>query len=67
MGVTKADLIAQTRRLYTEALVLDEPYVLEATRAITGGEVFSWDLLTVRQLRALGRCLFVVRLQAGEQ
>lgn len=56
--MTRADLETQTRSLYADAFVKDEPHTLEVTRAVTGGEVFVWSNLTIEQLRALHRGLF---------
>lgn len=56
--LTRADLEQWARRIWGEALAADEPRTIEVTAAITGGEVFAWSALTVRQLRALSRTLF---------
>lgn len=62
--VSRAELEKQTKLLYAEAHAADPHYVEEQTVEITGAESFAWQRLTLKELQALRRRLYVVVMQA---
>jgi len=63
-GVTKEELERQTKLLYAEAAAADPYEVEEITEHVTGGSVFVWHRLSVRQLTAMRRALYVIVMVA---
>lgn len=54
---TREELEAFAKQIWEEAFGVDPIFTMEVTVAVTGGEVFVWGNLRVRQLQALGRAL----------
>jgi hypothetical protein len=63
-GVTRTELERQTKLLYAEVATADPYRVEEITEHVTGGDVFVWHRLSVRQLTAMRRALYVVVMGA---
>ena len=54
-GVSKAELVRQTKPLLEEAFKADRFHTEEVIQRVLGREVFVWDSLSVRELTALRR------------
>ena len=62
--MTKEALIKYAKSLWEEAYASDPFHTEEVTLAVLGREVFTWHLLTMRELHALTRLTLSIALQA---
>lgn len=66
-GVTKEELLRQTRALYEEAHRNDSYHVEDVTRAALGTAVFVWSNITAKQITALRRGILLTVLEGRGQ